>query len=146
MSVSLPAINASLNATAALLLLLGLVAIKAGRRERHGHLMKAAALTSALFLACYLYYHLAVARGQPTKFNAAGGPRVAYLVLLISHTVLAIVNVPLVLRTLWLAHRARWDEHRRLAKLTFPIWMYVSVTGVAIYVVLYHFNPAPALT
>lgn len=141
MSVSLPAINASLNGTAAILLVLGLVAIKAGRRERHEYLMKAAALTSALFLACYLYYHLVVARGQPTKFNADGWKHGAYLALLISHTLLAIVNVPLVLRSLWLAHCARWEEHRRWAKVTFPIWMYVSVTGVVIYAMLYHLPP-----
>lgn len=144
MSIPLPAVNACLNATAAVLLLLGLAAIKAGRRERHEHLMKAAAVTSALFLACYLYYHLAIARGHPTKFNGAGWQRPAYFSLLISHTLLAIVNVPLVLRTLWLAHKSRWEQHRRWAKVTFPIWMYVSVTGVLVYVVLYHLNPVPA--
>ncbi len=142
MNLSLPAVNAGLNATAALLLVLGLVAIKRGQRERHGHLMKAAALVSMLFLATYLYYHVAVARGQPTRYHAVGWKRAAYLTLLISHTILAMVNLPMVLRTLWLAHRERWDEHRRLAKLTLPIWMYVSVTGVLVYVVLYHFNPA----
>jgi uncharacterized membrane protein YozB (DUF420 family) len=144
MSASMPAVNACLNGCAALFLILGLVAIKAGRRERHERWMKAAAVTSALFLVCYLYYHLAIARGQPTRFHGLGWQRPAYFALLISHTVLAIVNVPLVLRTLWLAHVERWDAHRRVAKITFPIWLYVSVTGVLVYVVLYHFNPAPA--
>ena len=141
MSIPLPAVNACLNGTAALLLLLGLAAIKSGKRERHEHLMKAAALTSAAFLVCYLYYHLVIARGHPTTFNGVGWTRPAYFTLLISHTLLAILNVPLVLRTLWLAHQSRWEEHRRAAKFTFPIWMYVSVTGVIVYVVLYHFNP-----
>jgi uncharacterized membrane protein YozB (DUF420 family) len=108
-------------------------------------MMKAAFVASALFLACYLYYHLAVARGQPTGFNGEGWRRVAYLVLLITHTVLAMVNLPMVLRTFWLAHKERWEEHKRWAKITFPIWLYVSVTGVAVYVVLYHFNPEAEL-
>ncbi|MBK8179879.1 MAG: DUF420 domain-containing protein [Planctomycetes bacterium] len=141
MTIELPAVNASLNALASVLLVMGLAAIHAGRRERHGHLMKAAALTSAAFLACYLYYHLAVARGEPTRYHGVGWKRTAYFVLLISHTVLAVINLPMVLRTLWLAHRERWSEHKRWAKATFPIWLYVSVTGVLVYVVLYHFNP-----
>lgn len=141
MNVHLPAVNASLNAVAALLLLAGLVAIKRGARKGHERLMTAAFLVSAAFLACYLYYHFAIARGQPTRFHGEGLARIAYFVLLISHTVLAAVNLPMVLRTLWLAHRERWSDHRRWARWTFPIWMYVSVTGVAVYVVLYHFNP-----
>lgn len=143
MNWHLPAVNATLNALASVLLVSGLLAIKAGQRERHEHRMKAAFVASALFLACYVYYHLAVARGQPTKFNGEGWRRVAYLALLISHTVLAMVNLPMVLRTFWLAHKERWEDHKRWAKLTFPIWLYVSVTGVAVYVVLYHFNPQP---
>jgi uncharacterized membrane protein YozB (DUF420 family) len=141
MNLHLPAVNASLNALAALLLVAGLVAIRGGRRELHGTLMRAAFAASALFLACYLYYHFAVAAGQPTRYHGTGWRRPAYLALLGSHTILAIVNLPMVLRTLWLAHRERWDDHRRLARRTFPIWLYVSVTGVAVYAVLYHFNP-----
>jgi uncharacterized membrane protein YozB (DUF420 family) len=143
MNLHLPAVNACLNATATVLLVLGLVAIKSGRRERHARFMKAAAATSALFLACYLYYHFAIARGEPTRYHGTGWRRTAYLALLISHTVLAVVNLPMVLRTLWLAHKERWDEHKRWAKPTFPIWLYVSVTGVLVYLVLYQFNPAP---
>jgi uncharacterized membrane protein YozB (DUF420 family) len=143
MTLHLPAVNASLNATAAVLLVLGLAAIRSGRRERHAHLMKAAAVTSALFLACYLYYHLAIAKGEPTRYHGTGFRRAAYLALLLSHTVLAVVNLPMVLRTLWLAHRERWELHKRWAKATFPIWLYVSVTGVLVYFVLYRFNPAP---
>lgn len=142
--IHLPAVNAGLNAIAATLLVLGLLAIRAGKRERHAHFMKAAFVASALFLACYLYYHFAVARGQPTRFHGQGWTRVAYLALLGSHTVLALVNLPMVLRTFFLAHRERFEEHKRWARWTFPIWLYVSVTGVAVYVVLYHANPPPA--
>ena len=137
----LPAVNASLNALATVFLLAGLVAIKRGARERHALLMRAAAIASAAFLACYLYYHFAIARGEPTRFHGTGWKRAAYLALLLSHTVLAVINLPMVLRTLWLAHKERWDAHRRLAKLTFPMWLYGSVTGVLVYVVLYHLNP-----
>jgi uncharacterized membrane protein YozB (DUF420 family) len=144
MNLHLPAVNASLNGLAAVLLVAGLLAIRSGRRERHATLMRAAFVTSALFLACYLYYHIAVAAGEPTRYHGAGWRRPAYLALLLSHTVLAVVNLPMVLRTLWLAHKQRWDAHRRLARRTFPIWLYVSVTGVLVYVVLYHFNPTPA--
>ena len=145
MSVHLPAVNATLNAAAAVLLVLGLLAIKAGRRETHARLMRSAFLVSAAFLACYLYYHFAIARGEPTRYNAGGARKLAYLALLLSHTVLAMVNLPMVLRTLWLAHKERWDAHRRLARWTFPIWLYVSVTGVLVYLVLYQFNP-PAIS
>jgi len=143
-SARLPAINATLNAIAAVLLIAGLVAIKSGRRELHGNLMRAAFLASAAFLACYLYYHFVVlpVSGGPTKYNATGWRKTAYLVLLASHVLLAIVNLPMVLRTLWHAHKEDWERHRRLARKTYPIWLYVSVTGVVVYLVLYHWNPA----
>ena len=137
----LPAINASLNGLAAILLVCGYVAIRRGERETHRKFMVAAFGTSCAFLACYLYYHFAVARGQPTRFNGEGAARTAYLALLLSHTVLAAVNLPMVLRTLWLARREDWERHRRFARWTFPIWLYVSVTGVLVYWVLYHLNP-----
>lgn len=144
MNLHLPAVNATLNGLAAVLLVLGLVAIRGGARERHALLMRAAFVVSALFLACYLYYHfVVVSEVGPTRYHGAGWRRAAYLALLASHTVLAVVNLPMVLRTLWLAHKERWEAHRRLARRTFPIWLYVSVTGVVVYVVLYHFNPAP---
>lgn len=142
----LPAVNATLNGTAAVLLVLGLLAIKRGARDVHRRFMLAAFVTSAAFLACYLYYHFAVARGQPTRFNGEGGARTAYLLLLLTHTVLATVNLPMVLCTFWLAHKRNWERHRRLARWTFPIWLYVSVTGVLVYVVLYHFNPPVAVS
>jgi uncharacterized membrane protein YozB (DUF420 family) len=143
--VHLPAVNATLNGLAAVLLVAGLFAIQSGRRERHAWLMRAAFVASAVFLACYLYYHFAVARGRPTKFNGVGLARAGYFALLLSHTVLAVVNLPMVLRVLWLAHKERWPEHKRLAKWTFPIWLYVSVTGVLVYVVLYRLNPPAPL-
>jgi uncharacterized membrane protein YozB (DUF420 family) len=139
----LPAVNATLNGIAAVLLVWGRLAIHRGRREQHAHLMRAAFVVSAAFLACYLYYHFAVARGRPTHFHRTGLARAAYLALLLSHTLLAVVNLPMVLRTLWLAQREDWVRHRRLARWTFPIWLYVSVTGVVVYVVLYHCNAPP---
>lgn len=143
MTENLPALNAALNATAAVLLSLGIQAVKSGRLERHARCMLAASLVSAAFLASYLYYHFAVAKGTPTRYHGVGWKRGVYLALLLSHTVLATVNFPMILRTLYLATRGRIDRHRRLARWTFPIWLYVSVTGVAVYVVLYHFNPSP---
>lgn len=139
--MNFPLLNATLNGASAVLLLAGFVAIKRGKRELHERLMYSAFATSAAFLACYLYYHFAIARGRPTTFNGVGAARIAYLTLLGSHTLLAVVNLPMILRTIFLARRERWDAHRRLAKWTFPVWLYVSVTGVAVYVVLYHFNP-----
>lgn len=137
----LPAVNATLNAIAAVLLVVGYVAIKAGRREFHARVMTAAFLVSAAFLACYLYYH---ATSEPTRFQGQGWRRVAYFVLLVSHVILAAINLPMVLRTLYLAKRERWAEHRRFARWTFPIWMYVSVTGVLVYLALYQWNaPSP---
>jgi putative membrane protein len=141
LSLHLPAVNASLNGLAAVLLVAGLIAIKSGARKGHERLMLTALVVSAAFLGCYLYYHFAVARGIHTRFNGTGWTKPTYYALLLSHTILAVVNLPMVLRTFWLAHEQRWDAHRRWAKWTFPIWLYVSVTGVAVYLVLYHFNP-----
>jgi uncharacterized membrane protein YozB (DUF420 family) len=139
-----PLVNAILNGSAAVLLVAGLVAIKADRRRLHERLMQLAFLVSTAFLANYLHYHFVAQRtAGPTRFHGEGLARGAYLVLLGSHVCLAIVNLPMVLRVLWLAHEARWREHRRLAKITFPIWLYVSVTGVLVYLCLYVWNPAP---
>lgn len=139
--MSLPLLNACLNGTAAVLLVAGLVTIKAGRRDLHERLMKAAFVVSAAFLASYLYYHFVVQAGRgATPFRHTGFVRTAYLTLLLTHIVLAMVNLPMVLRVLWLAHEERWAEHRRLAKITFPIWLYVSVTGVLVYLALYVWN------
>jgi uncharacterized membrane protein YozB (DUF420 family) len=140
-----PTLDACLNGFSAVCLLSGLAAIKAGRRELHALCMRSAALASLAFLGCYLYYHFAVlpAVGH-TPFNAEAPWRQGYYALLISHVVLAVVNLPMVLRTLWLAHRQDWERHKRLARWTFPLWLYVSVTGVLVYLALYVWNPPPA--
>ncbi len=142
----LPKLNAILNATAAGLLVLGLIAVLRGKKHLHGKLMGAAFAVSCVFLASYLYYHLVVipAQGGPIAYRGQGGLRTLYLVILATHVVLAIVNLPLVLRVLYLARRGRWEAHRRLGWITWPIWMYVSVTGVVVYLMLYPWNPPPA--
>ena len=105
--------------------------------------MIAASIASALFLASYLYYHFVVIpEVGVTKFAGKGALRTAYYAMLASHVVLAVVNLPMVLRTLHLAYRGRREAHRRLAKATFPIWLYVSVTGVLVYYALYVWRPA----
>jgi putative membrane protein len=134
----LPPVNATLNGTSALLVLLGWRAIRAGERERHRALMLAAFGSSVLFLAGYL---TRVALTGTHAFPAGGVLRAVYLVVLASHTVLAAAAAPMVLRTLFLAVRERFPDHRRIARLTLPIWMYVSVTGVAVYVLLYQVAP-----
>ncbi len=131
----LPTVNAVLNATSAIFLVAGWRAIRTGRRDRHRAMMLAALGSSALFLAGYL---TRVAMTGTHRFPGHGALRATYLAVLGSHTVLAVVALPMVLRTLYLALRERFAEHRRLARWTFPIWTYVSVTGVAVYVMLYH--------
>lgn len=131
----LPSVNAALNATSAVLLVLGFRAIRDGHRERHRALMLAALLSSALFLAGYL---TRVALTGTHAFPGTGLARALYLLLLASHTLFAAAAAPMILRTLFLALRERIPDHRRIARLTLPIWLYVSVTGVAVYVVLYH--------
>ena len=138
--MSLPLLNACLNATSGILLLAGLAAIKAGRRALHERLMLSALGVSAAFLASYLYYHFVVATGM-TPFRGAGWTKTAYLVMLATHVVLAMVVVPLALRTVFLARKERFESHKRWAKVTFPIWLYVSVTGVLVYLALYVWNP-----
>jgi len=138
----LPAANATLNALATVLLVVGRAQIKAQKRAAHERTMLAATAVSALFLAGYLTYHFAVVpEVGHTPFNRAGLVRGAYYAMLLSHIVLAAVNLPMVLSTLYLAHKERWDAHRRLARWTWPIWLYVSVTGVLVYLTLYHWNP-----
>ena len=136
---ALPPVNAALNATSAVLLVLGFRAIRAGDRRRHRALMLAAVGTSTVFLASYL---TRVALTGTHRFPGAGALRAAYLAVLGSHTVLAAVAAPLVVATLALALRARFPSHRRIARWTLPVWLYVSVTGVIVYVMLYHLAPA----
>jgi len=141
----LPAINACFNALATVLLVSGFVAIKSDRRELHALLMRSAFAASVCFLAGYLYYHFGVqAEVGPTRFNREGWMHTAYVVMLLTHIVLAVANLPMVLATLWFAHREDWTRHKRMARWTFPIWLYVSVTGVLVYLTLYHWNPPAA--
>jgi uncharacterized membrane protein YozB (DUF420 family) len=140
----LPTVDAACNAASCAFLVAGLVAIKSGRRALHARLMLSAVAASAVFLVCYLYYHFVVVPEiGHVPFRRTGWVRTAYFVMLASHVALAIVMLPLILRTLWLAHRERWPAHRRWARWTFPIWLYVSVTGVLVYLALYRWNPPP---
>lgn len=135
----LPAVNAALNGTSAALLALAWTLIKARLVRGHAAGNIAALVTSALFLACYLVYHYQVGS---MPYRGQGPWRVAYFTILLSHTALAVAVVPLVVVTLSHAWRRRFDRHARIAKVTFPIWLYVSITGVVIYVMLYRM-PAP---
>lgn len=130
-----PAINATLNGTAALLLAAGYVFIRRRNVPAHRACMLAALAVSTLFLGCYLYYHFHAGR---TAFEGQGWIRPVYFTVLLSHTTLAVTVVPLALITLTQAFRGRLREHVRIARWTLPIWMYVSVTGVLIYWLLYH--------
>jgi putative membrane protein len=132
--LALPTVNALLNTTSALLLSAGWMAIRRRKVEAHTRWMLAAFITSSLFLVSYLTYHYA--HGS-TRYQGEGWLRQLYFAVLISHTILAIVVVPLVLRTLFLAWRGRLASHRRLARWTLPLWLYVSVTGVVVYLMLY---------
>lgn len=132
----LPHVNATLNALATVLIVAGLIAIKVRREGLHVRLMLAAFAVSALFLASYVTYHLS---GPPVKFQGEGTIRTVYFVILISHIVLAAVQVPLILNTIRLGLRNDRLRHRRWAKVTAPIWLYVSVTGVVVYWLLYRY-------
>ena len=131
----LPAVDATLNAASALLLACGFYFIRRKNIPAHKACMLSAFATSVLFLICYLTYHYF---HGVTRFPGRGFVRSFYLTLLGSHTILAIAIVPLVLTTLYRAWRERFDLHRCVARWTLPLWLYVSVTGVAVYLMLYH--------
>jgi len=130
-----PVINATLNGTSAVLLVTAHHQIKSGKIAAHRALMLTAVATSTLFLISYLYYHYHVGS---VKFQGHGWARRVYFTILISHTILAAAIVPLVIITLSHALRQRFDRHRAIARWTYPLWLYVSVTGVVIYFMLYH--------
>lgn len=135
MSVSdLPELNATLNAIAAVLLVIGYVLVRRGYVQYHRRVMLAAFTTSALFLVSYVIYH---ANAGSRPFQGQGPIRAVYFTILITHVILAAAIVPLALITLSYALRARFDSHVRIARWTLPIWLYVSVTGVVVYVMLY---------
>ena len=131
----LATVNAGLNATAAVLIATGVYFIKQKNIRAHKVCMTFAVVVSALFLVSYLTYHYNVGS---VRFTKQGWIRGVYFPLLLTHTVLAAVVLPMVLRTLFLAVKGRFRSHVRAAKWTFPVWMYVSVTGVVVYVLLYH--------
>jgi uncharacterized membrane protein YozB (DUF420 family) len=136
----LPVVNASLNGASALLLGAGFVSIKLRKIKLHATLMLSAVVTSAVFLGCYIVYHLSV---PPKSIGLPHGPlRTGYLILLASHVILAIGMLPMIWLTLWRALHKQWKQHLAIAPPTFWIWFYVSVTGVVVYWFLYHLAPS----
>jgi len=130
----LPSINASLNAATAILLILGYTLIRQRAITAHTLCMLGATLTSTVFLGCYLYYHF---HHGATRFPGTGLARPVYFTILITHTILAVVQLPLILMTLFRAFKGQFQRHISIARITLPIWLYVSVTGVVIYWMLY---------
>lgn len=136
-----PLLNAVLNATSCCLLILGFRAIRTGNRLKHQKLMVGAFATSTVFLVSYI---LRFALTGTHKYPGSGWDKILYLVILFSHMVLAVAVVPLILRSLWLAFHQEFAKHKKLVKFTWPIWLYVSVTGVIVYLMLYHIGPSLA--
>ena len=137
-----PALNAGLNGLAGIILVLAYIAIKSGQPKVHGLLMFAAIITSAVFLTSYLLYHLLIKEGIATRFadvapKAPESVRYLYYFILTSHTILAIVVTPMALWSAWLGAKTRLEKHRKIARITFPVWLYVSITGVVVYWMLY---------
>lgn len=130
----LPTLNAALNTTSAVLLFAGFLAVRRDRRRLHGGLMIGALTASVLFLVSYLVYH---AYHGSTPYTKQDWTRPLYFAILVSHSILAAVNVPLVIVTVARAARRRFDKHKRIAPWTLGVWLYVSVTGVVIYLMLY---------
>jgi putative membrane protein len=140
----LPAVNASLNGLSAAFLTAGFVFIRRKNKTAHRNCMIAAFVTSIFFLACYLTYHgylFHVLHQGPTRFENPRWFRPIYLAILLTHTVLAVVIVPLILITLNRARLGRFELHKKIARWTWPLWMYVSVTGVIVYMLLYQIFP-----
>lgn len=140
MSISdLPTLNAILNSISAILLTIGYIFIKQKNRNAHRLCMISAFVTSSLFLISYLVYHYNVGS---VRFQGQGAVRTVYFAILLTHTVLAAVIVPLILITFARALKGKFDRHRRIARWTLPLWLYVSVTGVVVYLMLYQLYPA----
>ena len=129
-------INASLNFLAGVLLLCGWLAIKRKNQDLHRRFMTAALICSAVFLVCYVSYH-AMLHGVVTRYQGVGIKRLVYFTILLTHTPLAMIIVPFCLRAVWHARREDFVRHTRITRWLYPVWMYVSVTGVIIYVMLY---------
>jgi uncharacterized membrane protein YozB (DUF420 family) len=136
----LPAVNATLNGLSAVFLVLGFIFIKCGKKIAHRNCMAAAFVTSVVFLGGYLTYHIYLAvvlHLGPTRFVQPAWFRPVYLAILFTHTMLAAAIVPLILVTLWRAKKQNFEAHKKVARWTWPLWLYVSVTGVVIYWLLY---------
>lgn len=143
----LPSVNASLNALSAVLVVAGYTAIRSRKIALHKTLMLSAVASSTIFLACYLTYHYYRTRVTglgPTRFAGEGLSRPIYFMILTSHTILAVATVPLVIITVIRGLRSNFQKHKRIARWTLPIWLYVSVTGVIVYFMLYHWFAKPA--
>lgn len=136
----LPALYTCFNACALFHIILGLAMIKMGQRKPHIASMSIALLFSAAFLVCYLYYHFTIGH---VRFAGQGMPRAIYFALLITHIPLAAINLPMVVVTVIPALRNRFDKHKRLAKWAVPVWLYVSVTGILIYLMCYQWFGPP---
>jgi uncharacterized membrane protein YozB (DUF420 family) len=137
----LPAVNATLNSLSTLLILAGWFMIRIERKLAHAACMIGAIITSAAFLACYLVYHFLKA-GHVTHFTHPGWPKALYFFILGTHTPLAIVALPLIILTVIPAIRQRFEAHKQMARWTLPVWLYVSVTGVLVYFMLYVWFPS----
>jgi uncharacterized membrane protein YozB (DUF420 family) len=136
-----PPLNATLNALSGVFLLIGFVLIKQKRIQLHKRFMLAACATSVLFLVSYITYH-SLRGGVVTRFGETGTIRTIYLAILVSHTILAVVILPLAILSVVNGLKMRVERHRRVARWTFPLWMYVSVTGVLVYFFLYQWFPS----
>lgn len=136
-----PALNATLNGLSGILLLGGYINIRRKRIQVHKRFMVAACMTSLLFLVSYVTYH-SLRHGVVTRFQGTGAIRSLYFFILTSHTILAVVIVPLAILSVFNGLKMRVPQHRRVAVWTFPLWMYVSVTGVLVYFFLYHWFPS----
>jgi len=139
----LPIVNATLNGLSTVFIASGWFFIKTDRKQQHIVCMSSAVVTSTLFLACYVIYHIKVGH---VPFPHIGWITTFYYSMLASHVLLAFTTLPLVIMTLIPALRARYDKHRRIARWTMPIWLYVSVTGVLVYMMLYQWFPPAAVS
>jgi uncharacterized membrane protein YozB (DUF420 family) len=137
-SFGFPELNASLNALCAILLCLGFCFIKAGKWKAHGWTMASATVVSAIFLACYLTYHILHGEKSTHLSHAPHWLRDIYLSILFPHLLLAVIMLPMIAATLWRANKRNWPAHRKMARPTLWIWLYVSVTGVIVHLRLYH--------
>jgi len=134
----LPPIYASINAITAILLICAVLAIKNGKRQLHQNLMTSCIVLSLLFLIMYIAYHMT---SDSTSYGGEGSIRYLYLFILVSHIILSIVVIPLVLKTYARAYLKKYEAHRKLAKITFPIWLYVAISGVVVYLMISPYYP-----